>query len=270
MSQTSEDGLSLCFIGLGLHDERGITIRGLEKAKEAGVVYAEFYTNPMPRLSLGRLEEMVGKPIRAVDRAFLEGDGAEEILKRAVSEKVALLVPGDPMIATTHCALRIEALKRGIGTQVIHGTSIVSAAISLSGLHNYKFGRSVTVPFARSETPYDVIRDNKTMGLHTLVFLDAQVEKGKYMTIREGLDRLLATEEVRKEGLMTLETLVIGLARVGSDDSMVKAEAVRRLVKCDFGRPPHLIIAPSKLHFTEAQALIALCGAPKEAVGSHV
>lgn len=262
--------MGLTFVGLGLHDEEGITIRGLEEARKACAVYAEFYTSPMPRLSLDGLEAMLGRAVRVVDRAFLEGEGAEEILSKASAADVVLLVPGDPLIATTHAALRVEAERRGIRTRVVHGVSILSAAISLSGLHNYKFGRSVTIPFTESETPYDVLRDNRATGLHTLVFLDVEVERDRYMTVREGLRRLLALEGLRGEGVVTPDTLVIGLARVGSDDSVVRAGPAGQLLAYDFGDPPHLIIVPARLHFTEAEALIRLHGAPKEVVDRYV
>ncbi len=80
--------------------------------------------------------------------------------------KAVFLVPGDPFIATTHVTLRIDAEKQGIKTRIVHGTSIMSAIVSLSGLHNYKFGKTVTVPFPEnfSETPYNVIAQNKKVG----------------------------------------------------------------------------------------------------------
>ena len=99
------------------------------------------------------------------------------------------LVPGDPFIATTHVTLRIDAEKQGIKTRVVHGISIMSAIVSLSGLHNYKFGKTVTVPFADnfSETPYNVIAQNKKLGLHTLCLLDLRAAENRYLTINEGI-----------------------------------------------------------------------------------
>ena len=89
---------------------------------------------------------------------------ASAILEAAKKGKAVFLVPGDPFIATTHVTLRIDAEKQGIKTRIVHGTSIISAIVSLSGLHNYKFGKTVTIPFPEnfSETPYNVIAQNKT------------------------------------------------------------------------------------------------------------
>ena len=42
MDAKDAQGGLLVFVGLGLDDERGITLRGLEEAKAADVVFAEF------------------------------------------------------------------------------------------------------------------------------------------------------------------------------------------------------------------------------------
>jgi diphthine synthase len=119
----------------------------------------------------------------------LEEDNGKVILQAAKIGKAVFLVPGDPFIATTHVTLRIDAEKQGIKTRVIHGISIMSAIVSLSGLHNYKFGKTVTVPFADnfSETPYNVIAQNKKLGLHTLCLLDLRAAENRYLTINEGI-----------------------------------------------------------------------------------
>ena len=62
----------VAFIGLGLYDEKDISLRGLEEAKKADVVFAEFYTSLMPGLSLQKLEELIGRRISVVSRQTLE------------------------------------------------------------------------------------------------------------------------------------------------------------------------------------------------------
>ncbi|MDH7564489.1 MAG: diphthine synthase, partial [Candidatus Bathyarchaeota archaeon] len=149
----------IVFVGLGLHDEAGMSLRGLEEARTADKVFIELYTSLMPDLSIKRLEAACGKPIIEATRKELEDENGRVVLDAAKTGKTVILVPGDPLIATTHVALRIDAAKQGIKTRIVHGASIVSAAIGLSGLHNYKFGKSVTIPFpeTHSTTPYDVI-----------------------------------------------------------------------------------------------------------------
>jgi len=258
----------LLFVGLGLHDERDVSLRGLEEIREADAVFAELYTSLMPGLSIQKLEELVGKRVSVVSRRALEEEGGQLILREAEVGKAALLVPGDPLIATTHLDLRIRAERRGIKTRIVHGTSIVSAVIGLSGLQNYKYGRSVTIPFPEegftSETPYRVIMKNRKMGLHTLCFLDIKAEEERYMTVRDGLKALLATEKQKRKQVITPNTLVVGIARAGSREPTVKAGYVEEMMKQNFGTPPHTLVFPGRLHFIEAEALITLAGAPEE------
>ncbi|MCJ7613741.1 diphthine synthase [Candidatus Bathyarchaeota archaeon] len=258
----------LIFIGLGLYDEKDISVRGLEELKEADTVFAEFYTSLMPGLSIRKLEEMIGKEVKVVSRRVLEEEEGQMIFEAAEKGKAAFLVQGDPMIATTHVDLRISAEKRGIKTRVVHGASAVSAVRGISGLQNYKYGKSVTVPFSEegfvSETPYNIIRENKKMGLHTMCYLDIKAEEKRYLTVNEALQTLLELEKQKKEQVATSRTLVIGVARAGSPEPVVKAGYLEDVIVHDFGAPPHTLIFPGKLHFMEAEALIALADAPED------
>ena len=261
----------LVFIGLGLYDEKDISIRGLEEIREADAVFAEFYTSLMPGLSIRKLEEMTGKAVKVVSRRVLEEEEGQQLFEEAKKGKAVFLVPGDPMIATTHMDLRISAEKKGIKTRVIHGASAVSAVRGISGLQNYKFGKAVTIPFSErgfvSETPYNVIRENKKMGLHTMCYLDIKAEEQRYLTIKEALQTLLETEKLKRKQVITSKTLVMGVARAGSIQPTVKAGYLEEVINYDFGVPPHTLIFPGKLHFMEAEALITLADAPEEVRG---
>ncbi|MGP3666832.1 MAG: diphthine synthase [Candidatus Bathyarchaeota archaeon] len=259
---------SLVFIGLGLNDENDLTIKGLEKARKAEEVYIELYTNLMPNFSTKNLEKMIGKRVTVLKRRDLEEKAEEVLIKKAEKNDIALIVPGDPMIATTHVWIRLEAEKKGVKTEVIHAPSIYSAAPSITGLQIYKFGKTVTIPFPKEnykpKTPYEVVKENFIRGLHTLVLLDVDAEKGRWMSIREGLEYLLAIEEEEKSKIVTSEKLVVGLAGLGSEKPVVKADIVSRVLNFDFKAYPQTIIFPGKLHFIEAEALHVLANAPRE------
>ncbi|MFQ6073900.1 MAG: SAM-dependent methyltransferase, partial [Candidatus Bathyarchaeia archaeon] len=96
----------LVFVGLGLYDERDISLQGLETIKEANKVFAELYTSLMPAFSISRLEKLGKKKISLVSRRDLEEEAGRKILNAAKRGKTVLLVPGDPLIATTHVDLR--------------------------------------------------------------------------------------------------------------------------------------------------------------------
>jgi len=254
----------LVFVGLGLHDEKGISLQGLEETKTADHVFMELYTSLMTDFSLERFEALSGKQVHVVSRRNLEEENGTLILNAAEKGKTVLLVPGDPFIATTHVTLRIEAEKRGVKTRIVHGASIISAIISLSGLHNYKFGKTVTIPFPEnfSETPYNVISQNKKLGLHTLCLLDLKADEKRFLSIKEGLTMLLEIEQKRKKRIITPSTLAVGVARVGSNAPTLKADFIKNLLKYDFGNPPQSLIFPGQIHFMEAEALMTFAGAP--------
>ena len=268
---TGADGVSrlgeLTFVGLGLNSQENMSILGLEEAKKADTVFMELYTSLMPELDLNRLEKLIGKHVYAVLRHDLEEDSGRRILESARKGKTVLLVPGDPLMATTHVDLRIRAEKQGIKTRIVHGASIVSAVIGLSGLQNYKFGRSVTIPFSDMNsvdaTPYNVIGENQKTGLHTMCFLDIRAEERRYMTMKDALDFLFTLEEKKLHRVVTDNTLAVGIARAGSDNPIVRADCARQLREFNFGTPPHTIVFPGKLHFMEAEALVMLAKAPQ-------
>jgi diphthine synthase len=255
----------LVFVGLGLHDEKGISLQGLEESRTADQVFIELYTSILPCFSMQRFEAFVHKKIHVVSRHDLEEEGGRVLLKAAEKGKVILLIPGDPFIATTHVALRIEAKKRGVKTRIVHGASVMSAIIGLSGLHNYKFGKTVTIPFPEnfSETPYNVIAQNKKLGLHTLCLLDIKTDEKRFLTISKALMLLLEIEQKRKESVIMQDTIVVGVARAGSKTPTLKADFVKDIIKFDFGDPPQSLIFPGNLHFMEAEALVTLAGAPE-------
>lgn len=256
----------LIFVGLGLNDDKGITVKGLEEAISADTVFMETYTSRMPDFNMQRFEAAIGKKVQLIARRDLEEENGKRLIDHAKAGKAVFLVPGDPFIATTHVTLRIEAEKLGVKTRVVHGISIMSAIMSLSGLHNYKFGKTVTVPFPDnfSETPYKVISQNKKLGLHTLCLLDLRAAQNRYLTINEGLIQLLEVEKRKKHGVVTSQTVALGIARAGSNNPILKADFVENLLGFDFGEPPYSLIIPGDLHFMEVDTLIAFAAAPKE------
>jgi diphthine synthase len=256
----------LVFIGLGLNDEKGITVKGLEETKTADTVFMENYTSLMPDFSLERFEVLCGKKIQVVSRRDLEEENGTQILQAAKAGKAVFLVPGDPFIATTHVTLRIDAEKQRIKTRIIHGTSIMSAIVSLSGLHNYKFGKTVTVPFPEnfSETPYTVVAQNKKVSLHTLCLLDLKAKEKLFLSINQAIQMLREVEEKKKQDIITPDTVVVGIARAGSNNPTIKADFVKDLASFDFGAPPYSLIFTGDLHFMEVDSLIAFAGAPAD------
>ncbi|KAG1802968.1 Diphthine synthase [Suillus plorans] len=272
-------------IGLGLCDEKDITVRGLEAVKSCSRVYLEAYTSIL-MVNKDRLEAFYGKSLILADRDMVELE-SDDILRDAATENVAFLVVGDPFGATTHTDLLLRARDLQIPTQIIHNASIINA-VGCSGLQLYNFGQTVSLVFFtdtwKPDSFYDRIAENAKLGLHTLVLLDIKVkeqseenlargrkiyEPPRYMSIRIAVNQLLEIESIRKEGILDGDsTLAIALSRVGSipsgEESTDDDHGTQRIVagtlsdlqvqpEFVFGKPLHsLIIAGKRLHELEA------------------
>lgn len=262
---TRDPSGELVFVGIGLQSDRDITLAGLRAAQACDRCYAEFYTS-RPGVSLQSLNDAIGRPVEVLSREEIEQDDA--ILSAARHENICLLTGGDPMTATTHIDLRLRAVERGIPTRVIHGVSIITAAAGLLGLQIYKFGRTTTLAYPEENyfplSPYHVIRQNRGRGLHTLVLLDIQDERQRYMTIPEAVELLLEMEQRCGDDIIMQDTLLAGVARASSPEPHVAAGFPEQMLAMDFGPPLHSLVIPGDLHMMEARALVELAGAPDE------
>ncbi|KAJ7189555.1 tetrapyrrole methylase [Mycena pura] len=262
-------------IGLGLSDEKDITVRGLDAVKGAARVYLEAYTSIL-MVSKDRLEAFYDRPLILADRDMVETQ-SDEILHQADELDVALLVVGDPLGATTHTDILLRARTLGIPTRVIHNASIINA-IGAAGLQLYNFGQTVSLVFFtdtwKPDSFYDRIKENADLGLHTLVLLDIKVkeqtdenlargrkiyEPPRYMSIPLAVTQLLEIEALRQAGTLSADTtLAIALSRVGGGDAErivagTLAELAAQPVDA-FGDPLHsLVIVGKRLHHLEVE-----------------
>jgi len=256
----------LVFVGLGLSGVRDMTLNALSAISECDEVFAEFYTSSLLDCDEKELESALGKEVIVLDRKKVEE--TDFLIERAMKRRVAFLVAGDPMTATTHVDLRLRAHGRGIPTRIVHGVSILTACASALGLQPYKFGRTVTIPFPEPgyfpSSPYDNIADNKERGLHTLVLLDIRGEEGRYMTSAEAISWLMEAESKWRRDVINDGTLICAAARIGSPSQKLRADYPSRLIREEMGDPLHTVVIPGRLHFMEARSLVAFAGAPEE------
>ncbi len=259
---------NLTFIGLGLSDERDISIKGLQEIKNCDIVFAEFYTAKLTGTNIKKIEKIIGKSVEILSRE--ETEKGHKILDTAKQNNVVFLSAGDPMTATTHVDLRLRAIKKGINTKIIHGSSIVTAVPGILGLQNYKFGRVTTIAYPEKNyfptSPYDVIKENKKMGLHSLILLDIQEDIKKYMTANEGMKLLLKMEEKQKKEIILKNSIICVVGQAGSEKPIALAGLLSNLINRDFGPPLHTIVIPGKLHFLEIEALKLLAQLPTQQV----
>ena len=256
----------LTFVGLGLYDERSVTLRGRDAIHGADRVFAEFYTSRLAGTTVEALASYHDTEIEVRDRTGVEGDPGP-VLSAARDGEAAFLTAGDTMVSTTHVDLRLRAHERGIDTRIVHGTTAQSAASGLSGLQNYRFGKATTLPFPDAyggsgvpDSVLETIETNRERGLHTLVYLDIKAERGAYMTADRGAELLADAYG---------DELGVAIARAGSADPVVAAETLDTLAGRTFGEPLHLLVVPGDLHHVESEALAELAGAPAALVGAR-
>jgi diphthine synthase len=247
----------LTFIGLGLNDENDISIKGLSVIRSADVVFLEYYTSKLMGTDISSMEKLYQRPIRLLSREDVE-QHPDPILDAAEAGSAVFLTAGDTMVSTTHSDLRIRAADRNIPTRIIHAASIASAVFGLSGLQNYRSGKSCSLPFPSGRwmptTPVEVIAGNLKQNLHTIVYLD--IQNDRYMHIHEAITII---EEI--SGRLNVDIpLFVGIARAGSADPVVFAGSGEELRSHDFGSPLHILVVPAELHLMEREYLERFAG----------
>ncbi|KAL2875439.1 diphthine synthase [Colletotrichum sp. CLE4] len=250
----------LYLVGLGLSDETDITVKGLEVVKKAARVYLEAYTSIL-LVDKTVLEAYYGREIVVADREMVESN-SDEILRDAQTQDVAFCVVGDPFGATTHTDLVLRARELGISVATVPNASIMSG-IGATGLQLYNFGQTVSMVFFtdtwKPASFYDRIKENRDIGLHTLVLLDIKVKEQsledmargrrvyqppRYMTVGQCAAQMIEIEEEKKEGVYTAGSLAIGAARVGGKTEKYVAGTLKELCDTDeiLGGPLHSMV----------------------------
>lgn len=231
--------MPLTLIGTGVAFD--LTLAGLEALKSCDEAFIETYTNPVERSKITLLERHCGKKITELGREHLESD---YLMNKARSSRVCVLASGDPLTATTHITLVIEARAKGIPFDVIHNSSIHSVAPARAGLQIYRFGKTASLvnprPNYKPSSSLDIIRENLAGNIHTLVLLDTEPQP---MEAKAAL-----------EILQEFESAVV-LSRVGDKDEKITYGKIREIKNNELGRPPFCVIIPAKLHPVEQEFL---------------
>jgi diphthine synthase len=234
--------MTLFLVGTGVAFD--LTLSAIEALKSCDEVYIETYTNHIEQRSIKKLEKLISKPIVTLDRGRLE---SPFLVDRAKSADVCILASGDPLTATTHITLVLEARQKGIPVRVIHNSSIHSVAPARAGLQIYRFGKTASLvnprPNYKPTSSLEIIRENLVRNLHTLVLLDTEPQP---MGAKTALEMLSEFEKA------------VVLSRVGHEDEKISYGAITELKKQELGRPPFTVLVPAKLHPVERDFLDSL------------
>ena len=118
---------------------------------------------------------------------------------------------------------------------------------------------------------YDRLKENHSIGLHTLMLLDIKVkeqslvnmargrkiyEPPRFMTVAQCAGQMLEIEEEKGEGICGKRNLAVGVARVGGRDQSMAAGTLEQLSKVDLGEPLHsLVLLGKRTHYLERDFL---------------
>lgn len=241
----------LYLIGIGLGDEKDLTINAKEIIKECDFVYLENYTSYVG-FGVKKLEKLIKKVIILVNRNFVEVEN--DIIKNAKNKNVAFLAKGDVFSATTHTDLFIRAKQAEIECKIFHNASIITA-VGITGLSLYKFGKVVSIPFDNDliDSPYETFLENKDM--HTLFLLDLRLDENRYMDFKDGLKYLLKKSSEKNDSKINEESGCVVCCGLGTEKAVVKYGKIVDLLKLSIDVYSQCIIVPSNLHFMEEEML---------------
>lgn len=245
----------LFIVGLGL-DTKDISVRSLEQIKSAHALMLDPYTNIISNQYVEYLENSSGKKIIKLSRADLE-ENVPKTIGEAIEKDIAILVSGDPMIATTHQILIDQAVKMGIPYKVMHSSSILTAAIGECGLIPYKFGQTTTIPFwsdkYKPTSFLDTISKNKACNYHTIVLLDYNYLKREGLRLNDAINQLIAAEEEKRTGCISANSMVFAMGDVGKPTQLIRYAKISDLQKTsrDFEGKILTLVIPSKLTIAE-------------------
>jgi diphthine synthase len=101
------------------------------------------------------------------------------------------------------------------------------------------------------------------------VLLEYDVQSGEGVTPADAIGGLLLAERNFKRGVVSSSTFALVMSRLGRHDAYQAAGTFAELARLGFGEPPHSIVVPGKLHFTEVESISTLFGLDETKVRSN-
>jgi len=255
-------------IGIGRRKE-DITEEMKDVISRCDSVFLEFYTSFYEN-SVNELESALKTSLIRAPREVVESQAEEKMIEPGKTKDIALLVMGDPLVATTHVDILQRARDAGVATQVFHNVSIANF-ITRTGLQFYKFGKITSIPFFSAKymprTPYMTLIDNARMGAHSLFLLDLKPDEGTYLKAHEALDFLLEIPQlmVDQEEIEEQESNMIDgnsdaiiCSQLGFSDEVILFGTINELLRYDREAnlpAPICVIIPGDYHEMELQHL---------------
>ncbi len=260
--------VGLWLIGLGPGGADRLTEQAVKAAQQADVRFLEGYTALLPPATLCALEDNLGS-WQLLMRSAVEKP--TKLLSLAAKKRVALMVVGDPLQATTHVDLQLRCEDAGIACHIIHGISITTIVTGAVGLQSYRFGRQATMAYPYGDyiptSPLEIVLANRQSNLHSLVLLDLDPSgsgEGEQRpmspaiavdVLRKMAAKLSESNEANATLLNEIEQWEMALCTdMGTADATIRAGNPAQIALMEGGRI-HCLVIPATLHEMEARAL---------------
>ena len=248
----------LYLIGTGISGELS---EEAQRICSSAKVYIDSYTSLTIKSSMDSFSKLIGSMPEPLQRSMLE-EGSKSLAAAALKSDIAVLVPGDPLMATTHKTLLQEAAAIGAKWKVMHSSSIASAALGESMLDFYRFGRIATIArwsdHYKPVSFYEALKSNYDAGMHTLFLFDYDSAESRSMDFTEVAGILAAAEEEYEGGLLAPESKAIFMHNIGLEGQAVVKGTLSKIPSLGFGKGLNSMIIPAALSYIEDELASAL------------
>ncbi len=249
----------LHLVGIGL-TKADLPAGSLEICKRCAL-YADNYTTYVPQDRIDQIEYLTGRSVKRLDRSMLE-ESLPVLLGEAENKDVAILIGGDPLIATTHKIIFIAAKKAGIEVRVHHAASIITVLIGESGLDFYRFGQMCTIAkWTDNYKPvsfYETIQRNLASNLHSTVFLDYEISNNSSLELSKAIRILREAESSYNGKIIDDATSVIVMHSMSHHNERKMFTTIAEASGMVLDPGPTSIIIPAKLSDIEKEAISSM------------
>ncbi len=248
----------LYIVGLGLNKNQ-ISIEALKALKESKKIYVENYTSKYSENNLKDLEFEYNIKFIPLYRENTELS-FQNIIEESKKQNISFCVYGNITSATTHSTIINELKKQNIKYKLIAGISIFSVIPMLTGLEEYRFGRTISIvkPLENysPDSFFDYILDNKKLGLHTICLLDIKIDEKQeyYMQPYEATKRLLEISKYKNINIDDWQVIIVSGACSKNEKIIINKikEISNQITNYNY---PSTIIVIGKLTMDEEESL---------------
>jgi diphthine synthase len=246
-------------VGWSKDDVTQRTLSIIRKSK----VFVDRYTSIISEDFAKFIASEAGSELHYLSRSEME-EGARKLIAQGKSSDIAIVTGGDPLIATTHKILFIEAKKEKIPMEVIHAPSVFTAAIGESGLDFYRFGRTFTIPkWSEHYKPlsfYETLASNQANNSHSIALLDYEQEKMQTIPLKSAIEVLEKAEAHYKKGIIKGEKKVFVLHNLCLKEEKKSFITLKEAKEMEATGGVTTVIIPANLTDIEKEIITAMYG----------